>query len=313
MQTKKAELLNRFLKYLRMKNYADSTIRSYYHALCYYWKWCEKEVESNQGFDKTEAAMSYLAYRMKIQKLDFSTVNTDYSALQHFYKAILGRPWNVEKLCRPRSEKRLVRYISPQQVVCLIENAPGLKYKVIFILLYSTGIRISEVLALTWQHLDFDNGKILIVDGKGHRDRLVIFSKDLQQLMMEYKPPFARASEYVFFGYRPTEKTASRTLQLVFANTRKKANLPDFVSAHVLRHSYSTTLVKNGTDLVTLQKLLGHKSIRSTMVYLHLDQQHFDRTYNPLSDPCLSAILSVPQSKIPSDTASERTDMNIFD
>jgi integrase/recombinase XerD len=119
-----------------------------------YWKWCEERRDS-PIFDKKHAVQSYLAFRMSVQKRDYLTVNGDYSALQWFYKYVLNRKWDVQKLIRPRKEKRLPKYISPQQVNQLVEATNCRKYKIIFLLFYSTGLRLNELRQLKWEDIKF--------------------------------------------------------------------------------------------------------------------------------------------------------------
>lgn len=312
MNAKKAALLNQYLQCLQMRNYADSTIKSYYNALSLYYSWCEKQVSSNPHFDKANAPQAYLAWRMKVLHLDFSTVNNDYTAIRHFYKFVLDRPWSIRKLPRPRKEKRLPKYLSPQQVALLLNHTKFPKYKIIFLLFYATGIRLTELRSLQWENLDIDQRTILIKNGKGHKDRFVVLHLDIYAMLLQFKPTEALPTDYIFYGYKPTEKLAARTLQYAFITTRRSAKLPEWVSAHTLRHSFATALLKNGTDLVTIQKLMGHKYIKTTLTYLHLDAQHFQSTYNPLSDPCLNvsnqtaAVLTTPL-EIVSDSTDQNT------
>ncbi len=119
--TKKEELLAAYSEYLKMRNYSVSTCKAYMGTIRKFWSYCEDRT-GDLGFKKEDAVQSYLAYRLSVEQRDFSTVNGDYSSLQWFYKYILNRDWNIKKLIRPRKEKRLPRYLSPEQVSVLIKN-----------------------------------------------------------------------------------------------------------------------------------------------------------------------------------------------
>jgi len=162
--TQKEKLLAQYSNYLKMRNYSRSTYKSYMSSVRMFWSFCETR-RSDPNFDKSLAVETYLAYRMS-QGLDFSTVNGDYSALQWFYKHILNRAWNTEKLIRPKRVKKLPRYISPQQVSQLVAHASHYKYKVMFLLYYATGIRLSEGRLLRWEDVMYDEGIIHIKRGK---------------------------------------------------------------------------------------------------------------------------------------------------
>ena len=113
--TQKERLLHQYSDWLKMRNYSLSTYRAYLGTVRNFWRYCEQQ-KCNPKFEKVNAVQSFLAHRMSVEKRDYSTVNGDYSALQWFYKYVLDRPWNVRKLIRPKKEKRLHRYISPEQV-----------------------------------------------------------------------------------------------------------------------------------------------------------------------------------------------------
>jgi len=288
--TKKESLLLRYSGYLRMRNYSESTYKSYMSKVRCFWSYCEAHSNS-PGFKKSEAVQSYLAYRLSVQGCDFSTVNGDYSALKWFYTCILDRDWDVTKLVRPRVEKRLPRYLSGEQVSFLISATPSQKYRVLFMLYYSTGIRLSEGRLLKWEDVLFEEGIIHVRKGKGAKDRIVVLHIELSDLLKTYRCALPPSQVYVFSGRDYRDPLAARSVQWAFIKSRRAAGLPDWVTAHVLRHSYATNALKHGTDILTLKELLGHKSLKTTSAYLHLDALRFQHTHNTLSQPCLHQVL----------------------
>ena len=320
---RKENLLLQYSHWLQMRNYSDQTYKAYMGAIRMFWAFCEQR-QNDPTFDKSTAVQTYLAYRLHEQKRDYSTVNGDYSALQWFYKYILNREWNVRKLIRPKKEKRLPRYITPQQFSDLLAATTCKKHQLMMLLYYATGLRLSEARLLKWEHIHFDEGIIFVQKGKGAKDRIAVLPDDLAEQLKSYRQTLRPSQFYVFEGKTMGKAIAPKTVQWAFKLARQKAGLPNWVTAHVLRHSYATASIKNGTDLLTLKMLLGHKKLATTSRYLHLNTAHFKQTYNPLSEPSVNQHLNqpllappnlVPQSKtdkpIPSDKLSDSSDKNI--
>ena len=319
--SQKEKLLLAYSNWLRMRNYSTQTYKAYMGTIRMFWKYCE-ERKKNPDFDKSNAVQTYLSYRMHEQKRDFSTVNGDYSALQWFYKYILNREWNVKKLIRPKKEKRLPRYITPQQFADLLTGTTSKKHQLIMLVFYATGLRLSEARHLKWEHIHFEEGIIFVVSGKGAKDRIAILPADLSEQLQSYRKILRPNQVYVFEGKTMGKAIAPKTVQWAFKRAREKARLPDWVTAHVLRHSYATACLKNGTNLLSLQTLLGHKKLSTTTRYLHLNVSFLKQSYNPLSQPCVhqhlqSPLLAPPnlpnqeeQDNIPSDKSSDNSEKN---
>ena len=284
--TEKERLLNQYSDWLQMRNYSPSTYKAYMGTIRSFWKYCETK-KGDENFDKSNAITSYLGYRKRMG-MDYSTINGDYSSLQWFYKYVLNREWNVRKLIRPRREKRLPQYLSPSQVNKLVEETFYKKYKVIILLMYSTGIRLSEMRHLKWEHIKYDDGLIHIEKGKGFKDRIVILHDEMSKILKEYRTDQREEQEYLFEGRRLGRPIAPNTVFWALRRSREKAGLPCWVTSHVLRHSFATNSLKNGTDLLTLKELLGHKNITTTLRYVHLSKAHLKQSHNPLTDQCLS-------------------------
>lgn len=295
--TQKEKLLRQYSDYLKMRNYSMQTYKAYMGSLSKFWDYCERK-KKDADFDKSNAVQSYLAYRMGVEKRDFSTVNGDHSALQWFYKYVLNREWNVRKLVRPKKEKRLPRYITPEQVSQLLEATEYRKHQLMFLLFYSTGLRLSELRLLLWEDIQFGEGILIVRKGKGAKDRIVVLHSEMSDLLIEYRKGQHPNQQLVFEGKLPNVPIACRSVQWAFINARRKAKLPDWVTPHTLRHSYATSALKNGTDILTLRELLGHKKLATTARYLHLDTAFLKKSYNPLSDQCLNVPLKKVQAPL---------------
>lgn len=233
-------------------------------------------------------------------------MNGDYSALQWFYKYVLNREWNVRKLIRPKKEKRLPRYITPQQVSDLLDAVSCEKHCLMILMYYSTGMRLSEVRLLLWENVNFEEGIIWVRKGKGAKDRVVVLADKLATQLQAHRKLQRPTQRYVFEGKTPGQAIAPKTIQGAIILARRKAGLPDWISAHVLRHSFATASLQNGTDLLSLKALLGHKKLSTTSCYMHLHLNHYKTLYNPIDNLCLSAHLqSQPHPDIPLAASSD--------
>jgi len=302
--TQKQKLLEQYSDYLKMRNYSVQTYKAYMGSVRKFWEYCEQQC-GNSRFEKENAVQSYLAHRMSVQKLSFSTVNGDYAALQWFYKYILNRPWDLKKLIRPKREKRLPRYISPEQVEQLVEACQFQKHKIMVLTYYSTGMRLSEARMLKWEDVSFEEGIIHVRKGKGAKDRITILHKEMAELLKDYRQSIPAAQVVVFAGKHYKSPISARAVQWAFIQARRRAKLPDWVTAHVLRHSYATTVLRNATDLLSLKELLGHKKLSTTTRYLHLNIDHYKKSHNPLSHQCLNVVIQESQQNTPSERSSD--------
>lgn len=171
--------------------------------------------------------------------------------------------------------------MSMQEVYDVINVLKNVKHKTLIILLYSTGMRLSEIANLKIADIDSNLMRIKIVDGKGKKDRFVPLSQlvllQLRSYYLQYKPEI-----YLFNGARKAKKYAVRTIQHILQNTLAKIGLENKnYSVHTVRHSFATHLVDNGADIQLIQELLGHQSITQTIQYLHLSSKRMHQAINP--------------------------------
>ena len=201
------------------------------------------------------------------------------------------------------------RYITPQQVSALLSAVTCEKHRLMLLMYYGTGMRLSEVRLLLWENVNFEEGIIWVKKGKGAKDRIVMLAQGLAEKLKAYRTMQRPTQKFVFEGKTAGEPIAPRTIQWSFITARRKIGLPEWVTAHVLRHSFATASLKNGADLLTLKQLLGHKKLTTTSRYLHLNLNHFKNTYNPIENPCLNAFLKIPKNPdSPSDKSSDNSE-----
>lgn len=274
------EQLATFQRWMILKNYSEKTQKCYLSALRMFWMFCEKQ-KSNPTFKKENAVEEYLIRRFKIEKKKWQTINGDYSAIRLFYVNILGRRWDEKKLPRPRKEKSLPKVVSRKNIQKLMEHAVIFKHQVFFALLYSSGLRLGESLRLRVEDIDAARMQIRVLDGKGKKDRFTLLSSEMLELLRLYFKKYRPSGGLIFNGKRRGEPWAEKSAQYAFVQARRAAGLPEYITAHTLRHSFASHSLENGTDLVTLQQLLGHKYLKTTVRYIHLDVAHFQRLENP--------------------------------
>ncbi len=298
-----------FENWMVLRNYSGKTIKCYLCSLRQFWNFCEAR-RGDSGFSKADAPQIYLLHRYHENKVSWQTVNGDYSALRLFYEHVLDRIWDLKKLPRPRKVTSLPKVISPEQVGLLIEHGAIFKHKVFITLLYSTGLRLGEALNLRVEDVEAASMRIRVNKGKGKKDRYTLLSPDLLDMLRFYFRAFRPEGGWVFNGKYRGKKWSEKGAQQAVLEARRAAKLPEFVTAHVLRHCFATHLLQNGTDLVTIQKLMGHKHLKTTARYIHLDNQHFMQITNP-SDR-IEAWKKIQQMTTNSANSSEKLAMNLL-
>lgn len=253
------------LQEMQIRNYSERSIRSYIHCLSrlsIYYN-CSPDLLS------IEQVKSYLHYCITEKQEATSTLNQIISAVRILFVDVLQRPWEQLKLKRPRREKKLPVVFSKQEIIAFLACIKNMKHKAILVTAYSSGLRISEVRMLKPSDIDSDRMQIRVRNGKGKKDRFTLLSVKTLEVLRLYYQRF-RPKNYLFEGYLPGEAISHRTIQRVFTKAVIKAGITKAVSFHSLRHSFATHLLEQGTNLRLIQQLLGHNSLRTTSVYLHL-------------------------------------------
>ncbi len=169
----------------------------------------------------------------------------------------------------------------PHEIMKLIDSVQNLKHRTILMLLYSTGMRVSEIANCRIADIDSRNMRIKIVQGKGCKDRFTILS---EHVLLELRAYYiiCKPKEYLFNGDRPGKRYSVRSIQHLMQKALVKIGLESKnYTVHTIRHSFATHLVDNGTDLHTVKELLGHSCLQTTMQYMHLSSKRIDRIVNP--------------------------------
>jgi len=267
------------------RNYADTTRECYIKTIEEFSKYF------NCSPDKLglEHIRIFQAHLFTDRKLSPNTVNQRLAAMRFFFVKTLHRPWNTAETPYPKRVINLPKILSPEEVGLLIESAILPFHQVMIMTLYATGGRRSEVSRLKVSDID-SHRMVIRIRGKGLKDRDVMLSKVLIEVLREhwkrYKP-----KEWLFPGgnnHTSSKPITSKVAWQACQQAAKRCGLEKKVHPHVLRHSFATHLLDAGTDLRTIQLLLGHSSLEQTARYLQVSKRHLSAAVSPLDTLNLS-------------------------
>jgi site-specific recombinase XerD len=228
-----------------------------------------------------EEIRAYLQYLLIEKKVSDSTYRQVYGALKFLYQTTLKRSVVFEKIPHLKSRRKLPCVLERSEVDALFCATPNLKHKAILMLIYSSGIRLAEAVHLKIADIDSKRMMIKIQQGKGGKDRYTILSSVALEALREYWRKY-RPSEWLFTGQKKDQPMSDRSIQQIFKAAKKRAGIVKAASVHTLRHSFATHLLEAGTDIHHIQLLLGHQSIQTTMIYLHLRRKDLAKITSPL-------------------------------
>lgn len=253
-----------YLKKLELRQYALATSKTYIQLfevfINHYTKWELIQIDEEQ-------IRTYLQ-RLVQQGKSHSYINQMINSIKFYYEVVLEMPNRFYSVERPIKKEALPKVISMEEVGDIIKNTNNIKHKCIVSLLYSAGLRRGELLNLKLNDIDSKRMVIMVVDGKGGKDRITILSKSvLEDLRLYFK--VWNPETYLFEGTKGRQYSGSSVLRIVEMAT-KKANIKKKVTPHMLRHSFATHLLEAGTDLRQIQVLLGHSSTKTTEIYTQI-------------------------------------------
>ncbi|MCK9403449.1 MAG: site-specific integrase [Chitinophagaceae bacterium] len=265
-------------QFLSLGHYSPYTIRTYLSELRYLFVYFDEG--SPLDFSE-DMIMQYLLYLTRT--LGCSRVKCKMAAqsISFFFRYVLKRPYVIPTLIYPRKSTKLPPVMSAAEIKTLIDSVKNVKHRTIIMMLYSTGMRLSEISALKIVDIDSTNMRIKVVQGKGAKDRFTILS---EQVLLELRAYYTlyRPKEYLFNGQTPGKPLSMRMIQHSVQNALIKLGLDSkHYTVHTIRHSFATHLVDNGTDLHTVKELLGHSSLQTTMLYMHLTAKRTQGIVNP--------------------------------
>jgi integrase/recombinase XerD len=290
------DLRKRMLEELQRRNYSPTTIRYYLRIVENFAGYFGKRPD-RLGQDHIR---EYQVYLLQERKLRAGTVGLHIAALRFFFVKTLRRPYLQLDLPSPKRPKRLPTVLSQDEVAQLIESANNLLDYAMLMTLYATGVRRAELSRLKVEDIDSQRMIVHIRQGKGNRDRDVPLTPKLLKTLREYWQ-WMKPKTYLFPGmvknWRADKPLTPKCVWSAVQDAAKRAGITKRVSPHTLRHSWATHLLENGTDLRTIQMLMGHADLRATSVYLHLSRRHLQAVANPAEAMSVSGLATMKRSR----------------
>lgn len=269
--------LDDFKKLLTIKRYSYRTIKSYSNALKTFFLYFEHKNPENINPSEIE---QFINKMVLIDNISQSYQKVLVGSIKLFYNELLRKNYKLNYLYPDRPEKKLPVVLDKSEIQLLLNSIQNLKHRAILSVIYSAGLRLSEVIEMKLNDIDSKRMLIKIVQGKGKKDRYVMLSEKLLIILREYYKEY-KPKEYLFEGQKGG-KYSARSVQAIFKEALSKSNIKKEASVHTLRHSFATHLLESGTDIRIIQQLLGHNSIKSTQIYTQLSSSKISEIKSPI-------------------------------
>ena len=274
-------LRNQMILHMRERGLAERTIDAYLlwlRSLQRHYGRCPSRVSHAE-------VESYLLHRIREHGSSKSTITQAMCAFLFFYRVVLERPTPEFSLPPRKTARKLPVVLTRPQALDLIQAHPSLRFQTIFHVLYGCGIRVGECAALQVADIDGRQLRLRVRHGKGDKERYTILPKTTLEILRDYYRVHRPDPSGPLFPHRDHEGPISiRSIQCAYHVARKRAAIDSPGGVHTLRHSFATHHILLGTDLPTLQRMLGHSSLKTTAVYLHVAVTRGNRVRNPLDD-----------------------------
>lgn len=269
--------IEEFKRWLISKRYSDSTIGTYLDALKIFLRYyADKPIAEITNDDLIKFNNHYIMANLFSASYQNQVVN----AVKLFFGKIENKKLNPELVHRPKRPKLLPNVLSKEEVKLILQALTNIKHKAMLSLIYSCGLRRSELLNLKLTDIDSKRGLVIIRQGKGRKDRVAPLSEKTIQLLRDYFNAY-KPKEWLFEGQNGAGQYDERSLASVLINALEKSKINKPVTLHWLRHSYATHLLENGTDLRYIQEILGHSSSRTTEIYTHVSNKSIQKVISP--------------------------------
>ncbi len=276
----KAAKSEKFSQWLKSRRYSDNTIKTYTDALkSFLLFFNNKPIEEITNED----LITYNNNFILKNKLSASYQNQIVNAVKLFFRTVENKVMNEELIHRPKREKVLPNVLSKEEVKEILNALGNIKHRTMLSLIYSCGLRRSELLNLKPTDIDSKRNIIIIRAAKGKKDRIVPLSEKILSMLRAYYKSY-KPKTWLFEGQNKGEPYSEYSLQSVLKDAVEKSNIKKPVSLHWLRHSYATHLMESGTDLRYIQELLGHKSSKTTEIYTHVSTKSLKNIKSPFDD-----------------------------
>lgn len=280
MKSSDSMLTQRMTREMQVRNYSERSIKTYTSLLSKIVKHFGIPLDQISG----NQVKDYLHHRVVVEKVSTSAINQTISAFKILHEDVLGREWETIKIKRPRRNQKLPVVLSLEEVEKLISATLNLKHKALLALAYSSGVRREEAQQMKPSNIDSSRMCVNVTNGKGRKDRRTILSKKALELLRTYYKA-VKPSVYLFeSNQKKGGYLSGSTLDKIVKRSAEKAGIQKKISFHTLRHTFATHLLEAGVNIKLIQKFLGHSSIKTTMIYLHIANVEPGSISSPLDD-----------------------------
>lgn len=279
MESKATRLPPGYLELLQRKRYCQSTINTYSNYFLQYMQYFRDQELNNITHHQINA---YILELIEFKKISTSQQNQRINAIKFYYEKVLGRKREYIHVSRPRKEITLPTILTIEEVKKMFHLTMNQKHRCILMTIYSGGLRRSELINLKIEDIDSQRMLIKVCGAKGKKDRYTLLSETLVLELREYYKEY-RPRIWLFEGQKGAQYSAP-SIEKIFRQAVKKANIKKHVTPHSLRHSFATHLLEQGTNLRYIQVLLGHASSKTTEVYTRVASNALMKIKNPLDN-----------------------------
>jgi len=264
-----------FSKFLKSKRFSESTVNTYSSMVSEFLLYKEERILD------TNLIQSYIEDVLVPKKIAISTHRQFIGAMNHYLSHTKSDFELDFKTYAPRKERKLPNVLSKEEIIRLIQVTKNLKHRVCITLLYSSGLRIGELLNLKLTDLDFNRMLLKVVQGKNKKDRYIPIAKAIMPMLTNYLTTY---NPNLYLVENDIKKTvySPESIRAMLRRKLKVAQITKRVTPHTLRHSYATHLLESGVDIRYIQTLLGHSKPETTMIYTHVTSHELQKINNPL-------------------------------
>lgn len=272
--------VDQYRKDLEFKNYSENSILNYESQVKSFLNYFNGKFTEPSKINET-AIKEWIMFGNSINSRKHRI-----SAIKLFYIHTIRQPLKFKNIEYPKADKKLPIVLSVDEIQKMFNVCENLKHKVILSLLYSCGLRVSELINLEWTHIDRSRMIINVIQGKGKKDRQVMLPEDIIPLLEKYYYQY-KPKKYVLNGQFPEKQLqyTDRSVGEVIKQLATKAGICNKrVYTHLIRHCFATHLVEQGTDINLIKELLGHSNVKTTMIYTHISHNHIRKIKSPINN-----------------------------
>ncbi|HSN23967.1 MAG TPA: site-specific integrase [Methylomicrobium sp.] len=262
-------LLKSYERDLALKGFSPKTQKTYYRNLV----WFLNHTQLDPHDITRETIKDYLYYLIRDKKLSESSLRQARCAIQYFFSQTLAKPVEVANIPALKKSKKLPTVLSVNETAQIISSAHNIKHKTMLMLAYSSGLRVGELVNLKITDIHRNTMRISVRQAKGRKDRYVILSSVCLAQLEKYWKAY-RPAEWLFYGYRENQPISIRAVQHAYEDAKKRAGIARGRGIHTLRHSFATHMLESGSGIFQLQKFLGHRHLKTTLVYAHISEEN---------------------------------------